>query len=432
MEPITGKNVTIQFLKGDDYYDYACATDISIDFNLETKAVRTYSQGTWNKPRGQRHSYGISLSGLIVFDEPTLPGAFDLLEYLRAMSAVQYRMFFDEPVSNTLKLIEGIALPVGVSLSGGAEGFGQGNIELEGDGEPDIRNAIINCPSSVLTIELNEAQTAILITGHTGEPVRYDYGIDGGGLTTAFIFTDPAELDLPDDIAEGEHTIQIFPVCENGDYGTEFNGEFEIVVEPPPEPPTCAAPTGLVITDITETSAIADWAAVIPTPADGYEYELTQGITLIDSGTVTSSGVGFGSGLAPGTTYGFRVRSACGGGDFSTWVTTSFTTVSSVTDASYDWSYEETGGASGNLQIKEGATVVINTGATNDSGSEIVSPLADINVRVIGMGGSFKQLIVTDVTAGTTIYNNVGTVTQQVTFTPIAGHLYNIVATVSI
>jgi hypothetical protein len=431
MNPITGNNVTIQFLKGDAYYDYACATDITIDFVLDEKPVRTYGDGTWYKPRGQRHSYSISLSGLVVFDEPTLPGAFDLLEYLRAMSGIQYRIFFDEPITSTLKLIEGIALPINVTLGGAAEGFAQGNIELKGDGNVSIRDAIINCPSEVLTIALNDAQTAILITGHTGEPVRYDYGIDGGGLDTAYIFTDPAELDLPDDIAIGVHTIQIFPVCENGDYGTEFNGSFEI--EEVVEPGVCSPPTALNFSDVTENGATAQWDQLGDPPADGYEWEIvdeaTSGATYSDSGTTTDTSVGL-TGLAEGVEYRFRVRSACGEGEFSAWVEDTFTTEVVSETATFDWSYIELFSGNGALQVIGDVSGIILIQTVSDNDTFIVDPIQQLTIRCNGNTGSSRQLWVVDETIGSTLYNNTDTTNQEFIFTPTAGHLYSIFARV--
>lgn len=339
-------------------------------------------------------------------------------------------MFFDEPISNTLKLIEGVALPIKVSLGGGAEGFAQGNIEMEGDGNVSIRDAVINCPSTITTIELNEAQTAILITGHTGEPVRYDYSIDGGGFDTAFIFTDPAEIPLPDGLAVGEHTITIIPVCENGDNGTEFTDTFTIEEAPD----VCSPPTALVFSAITETTATVSWTAPGTPPADGYEWEVedtaTGGTSFSDSGTSADTDVDL-TGLSEGVEYTFRVRSKCGEGDFSTWLEDTFETITVEETATFDWAFSEILGASGSLFIQGDTAPIYLLQTSNGSGSIIIDPIEPVLVRVTGSSGTTRHLLVEDDTTSTIIYNSSGTSNQEITFTPTAGHLYNIIAQIT-
>lgn len=432
MDPVLGKDVILQFMKNDQYYDYGCATSVSIQFKLETKQVRTYGDGTWAKPRGQRHSYTVSLSGLVSVTDDTATNAFDILEYLRSMSGMQYRMFFTNSTGD-FKLIEGVMLPVDATLGGGVEGYANGDFSFEGDGNVSIRNAIVNCPSTITSIELSDDQTKILITGHTGEPVRYDYSIDGGGLDTAFIFTDPAEIPLPEGITVGDHDIVIIPVCENGDNGTEFSGTFEIVEIIPPE--TCDPPTGLTVVDITETEGTAQWTAPGDPPALGYQVEVVDTAT---NGSVYSSSVGtMGTSLLidellSGTEYKVRVRSKCAEDSFSSWVEYTFSTESDASgEATFDWSFLEIGGANGSLLI-EGETAgqyVLVT--ANDDGTEIITPIEQITVRVTGVAATERFLVITDETGESiALYSNHGAFNLEYVFTPIAGHLYSILARV--
>ncbi len=91
--------------------------------------------------------------------------------------------------------------------------------------------------------------------------------------------------------------------------------------------PSCLSPTALLGTPTTATTANIGWTAPSPAPSNGYEYAVTTSATPPVSGTAfagTSTSV---SGLAPVTTYYLHVRSDCGSGSYSPWVTSaSFTT----------------------------------------------------------------------------------------------------------
>ena len=91
--------------------------------------------------------------------------------------------------------------------------------------------------------------------------------------------------------------------------------------------PSCAAPTALVGSPTTATTANISWTAPLTPPSNGYEYAVTTSATPPGSGTAfagTSTSV---TGLTAQTTYYLHVRSNCGGGNFSSWATsTAFTT----------------------------------------------------------------------------------------------------------
>ncbi|NBL64427.1 T9SS sorting signal type C domain-containing protein [Flavobacterium sp. NST-5] len=99
--------------------------------------------------------------------------------------------------------------------------------------------------------------------------------------------------------------------------------------------PTCFAPSSIVGVGTSTTSANLSWTAPSVLPADGYEWEVRtsgaggSGATgLADSG-FTAAGVtsSASSTLTASTSYTLYVRSNCGGGDYSSWVSSSqFTT----------------------------------------------------------------------------------------------------------
>lgn len=89
---------------------------------------------------------------------------------------------------------------------------------------------------------------------------------------------------------------------------------------------TCATPTGLAASGVTTTTATLTWTAV--TGATGYEYVLDQlSGNPAGAGTPTTAVTYAAGPLTPFTTYYMHIRTNCGAGGFSAWVTISFTTL---------------------------------------------------------------------------------------------------------
>ncbi|MEI8279171.1 MAG: fibronectin type III domain-containing protein [Bacteroidota bacterium] len=92
---------------------------------------------------------------------------------------------------------------------------------------------------------------------------------------------------------------------------------------------TCPAPTGLTASGITSTSANLSWNTA--TGAVGYEYVVDNSASApTGSGTATIGTTYNPTGLTPATTYYLHVRTNCGSGSFSAWVTIPFTTLAAV------------------------------------------------------------------------------------------------------
>ena len=87
-------------------------------------------------------------------------------------------------------------------------------------------------------------------------------------------------------------------------------------------PPACLAPTGLINSSVTSSSASHSWTATSPVPGVGYEWAVTTSSTPPASGTATTAITATSTGLMPNTTYYLHVRSNCGTG-FSVWSTSS-------------------------------------------------------------------------------------------------------------
>ena len=121
------------------------------------------------------------------------------------------------------------------------------------------------------------------------------------------------------------------------------------------EPPNCIDPTNVTASNVGLTSATISWDAVSVTGKYDFRYREVGSSTW---STITNFlGTTYTlNGLSDGTDYEFEVRSMCGGGYYSSWVSTTFTTVlacstptnlssSSVTPSSATISWDAVTGA---------------------------------------------------------------------------------------
>lgn len=104
-----------------------------------------------------------------------------------------------------------------------------------------------------------------------------------------------------------------------------ISGETEDYTFTVAAPPSCVAPTGLVGTPLTLTSATISWTAASPAPASGYQYYVSSSSTPPTAGTTPTGTTAAGvltanlTSLTTSTTYYFWVRSVCSVSDLSSW-----------------------------------------------------------------------------------------------------------------
>jgi hypothetical protein len=89
--------------------------------------------------------------------------------------------------------------------------------------------------------------------------------------------------------------------------------------------PTCAAPTNVKTTAVTDATATISWTTPAQAPGNGYQYYVSTSDSLIGSNTLPTGAVAAGTtnvdltGLLASTTYYYFVRSICSGTDSSNW-----------------------------------------------------------------------------------------------------------------
>ena len=104
-----------------------------------------------------------------------------------------------------------------------------------------------------------------------------------------------------------------------------IDGETEDYTFTVAAPPSCVAPTALVGTPLSLTSASISWTAASPAPASGYQYYVSSSSTPPTAGTTPTGTTAAGvltanlTSLTTGTTYYFWVRSVCSVSDLSSW-----------------------------------------------------------------------------------------------------------------
>jgi hypothetical protein len=102
----------------------------------------------------------------------------------------------------------------------------------------------------------------------------------------------------------------------------------------------------LAVSNVTTSGADLSWTASASNPSNGYQWEVRSsgnpGDPSPDASGTTTAGVttATATGLAANTTYTLYVRSDCGGA-FSTWASTSFTTLCDVATLPYASPFEE-------------------------------------------------------------------------------------------
>ena len=114
-------------------------------------------------------------------------------------------------------------------------------------------------------------------------------------------------------------TLLLYRVqCENGQYD-----EASVIADVTGSEVVCLAPLSVSLSDIESDSVRVTVIPASP-PPDAFEWELREGLTVIDSGTTSLNAFDI-IGLTPSTIYTIYVRSVCGDG-FSNYVSKQFTT----------------------------------------------------------------------------------------------------------
>ena len=163
----------------------------------------------------------------------------------------------------------------------------------------------------------------------------------------------------------------------------------------------CGVPTGLAASSVTSTSAILNWAE--PGGSVGSEYVVsTTASAPTGSGAQTTALTYSPTVLTPSTVYYAYVRDSCGPGNFSAWVSTTFTTTATITTSCNPVVLNTPGSITTTSAVISWTAVPGSTGYVYVVDNSVTPPGS--------LGGTFTTLTsatVTGLTAGTTYYAHV-------------------------
>jgi hypothetical protein len=179
-----------------------------------------------------------------------------------------------------------------------------------------------------------DAPTGLTAANTTDNSSDLSWDVQGGNSFEYVVdqtATDPATAGTAT-MANSYHAASLSPStiyylhvrtdCGSGNFSDWTTISFTTLVAP------CAAPTGVTASNIAGHSVNLTWNAQA---GSTFEYVIDQMATdPATAGTATTGTTFTSSTLTGSTTYFFHVRTDCGNGNFSTWTTVSFTTLSTA------------------------------------------------------------------------------------------------------
>ena len=148
-------------------------------------------------------------------------------------------------------------------------------------------------------------------------------------------------ISIPASVSAGTYRMRVadrfdfLPIpCNIDGYGEAQ--DYSVVIA---AAPMCLAPSSILLSNVTSSSALVSWNASLSVPSQGYEYYLsTNPATPLTTVTATGNTASLNAllSLAPSTTYYIWIRSVCTSAGKSDWsVSSSFTSLCSAVTPSY-------------------------------------------------------------------------------------------------
>lgn len=259
-------------------------------------------------------------------------------------------------------------------------------------------NGVCAIPTGLMVSDISN--TSALISWNAVPGVDgYEVEVEDGDNTPLFNFneiTTATNILIEGLSLNGQYKVKVKSRCSGGN-NSDYTEWLFFFANPNSNPGsgTCTVPTGLLVTSITNNSAIISWDAL--NGVAGYEVEVEddENTPAFNFNVITSSNSVEVTGLAPNGQYQVKVKSKCGGND---------------SDYS-DWVFFQTPGLNGNL-----TTFELNGLPTTDFA---ISPnpatdLIQINfdallegtplvVNIIGMDGRVHRRVQEAAFTGTTL-----------------------------
>lgn len=231
MAVIKGKKAYIEFSPGEESQKFGCLQSFTFQEQIETKSIKTRGDGYKRKFRGQSASATIDLSGLVLYNDSSFTSAFDLAEHCDQMVDIPFAIYFDDEANESVSAIYGTALVINASL-GSDVSFARSSFTLQCNEwtiglPPTCESAIVNY---TLTRQgLTFVYHVAILSVTTGTVPQYHWRLDGlEPFRTSFDTGWSFNLATQAQHIHGSHTLEIWPVCENGARGTKLTRQFTV------------------------------------------------------------------------------------------------------------------------------------------------------------------------------------------------------------
>lgn len=234
---IEGRNVIMLIDKGTGYVPALCAVSIGVSTTTETKETMTVNDGVWSKPKQQKLSYSISLEGITEFplDPVDMYDTFNFIASQMGFTNIAYKIYFESQVAtaagaNVIKMMQGEALVTDSNLTAGAEGTMDTSLTLEGFGAYELFDTTSACNATISSLSYS-AQGALFVDinyfGLAGAS-KLSYSVDGSTRRTLLAMPTNGTIVIVNGVGmnPGLHTIQVWPVCDNGEDGTSLSTNY--------------------------------------------------------------------------------------------------------------------------------------------------------------------------------------------------------------
>lgn len=232
---IEGRKVFMLIDKGTGYVLALCATSITYSTTTETKQIMTVGDGVWRKPKQQEMGYNISLEGITadILDPLDRYDTFNFIDSQMGFTNIAYRIYFqttDVLGASVIKMVQGEALVTESNLTAGAEGTMDTSLTLEGFGAPEWFDTTSACNATISSLSYS-AQGALFVDinyfGLAGAS-KLSYSVDGSTRRTLLAMPANGTIVITNGVGmnPGLHTIQVWPVCDNGEDGTSLSTNY--------------------------------------------------------------------------------------------------------------------------------------------------------------------------------------------------------------
>lgn len=220
---VQGKDCIMQFDLGSGYTSIVCAKSFSFESVADLVETTTPGDGAYRTYDYDTYSFRITLSNLVkIVDPDSNVITFDLLYAQWQGVSLAFRLWYVEGANE--KNIYGHVVIPSVLINASVSDLLDSTIEMTGTGAPSFDAPDTTCDITIDTYEVNiVGSNANVVLTPSSTPARYNYSLDGGAPISVF-----SDTFTVGPLSVGDHSIEIWAVCDNGYAGTSITNNFTV------------------------------------------------------------------------------------------------------------------------------------------------------------------------------------------------------------